>query len=211
VWNLTTGTATSAGSAGGSPAATIIPGSGDGFWAAPGDQIAVNAQEVANPSASGSVDLGISTAGDPVPVTVPYTVASKTGVGSPLLQLSSFAGNATGVTYAITFKAASGLVPDFSTITVAFPAGTGLPPGGGDDDGFSVYDDTTGRAGSADAQITGTTAVITPGTGDGFEAAPGDVITVLVTPSTNPPAGKVSLKLSTSTDPATKTISYTLS
>jgi hypothetical protein len=73
-----------------------------------------------------------------------------------------------------------------------------------------VVNDTNGTSTAGNAQITGDTAVVTPTTGDGFTAAPGDVITVLVTPTTNPSKGKQTLTLSTSTDPKPVTVSYSI-
>ena len=56
------------------------------------------------------------------------------------------------------------------------------------------------------------TAVVTVGTGDGFNAAPGDVVTFVATPGTNPPKpGQHTLQLSTSTDPVVTKLSFLLS
>lgn len=203
VWDDTTGK--SAG-ASGVPASnpstvTVYPGSGDGFWAAPGDIVTVAVEGVANPSTSGSFDLSVSTGGDPAPASVAYTLTSSTGVTDPLLQLSSFHYGATGVTWSLTFEVTNGLTADYSSITIDSPPGTGYPPGSGGGDGFSCWNDTTGLGAGAYATITGSEAVVGCGTGDGFWAAPGDMVTVQITPVTNPTSGK-EITLSTSTDPS---------
>ena len=204
----TTGLVTSGSGTTSDSGATVVitPSTGDGFWPAPGDEVSVLVDGIANPTAAGNYDLTVSTGGDPVTASSPYTLTAETGIKSPVLQLSSFSASATEVTYSASFRLTNGLVTSFSPITLVVPAGTGLPPGSGDSDGFAVYNDTTGLGIGAIAQISGTTAVVTAGVG----AAGGDEVTVIISSVTNAAAGNHSLLLSTGSDPVVHTLSFRL-
>jgi hypothetical protein len=204
----TTGLGSSGSGATSNSGATVVitPGTGNGFWAAPGDEVSVLVDGIANPTAAGNYDLTVSTGGDPVTTSSPYTLTAETPIKSPVLQLSSFSASATEVTYSASFRLTNGLVTSFSPITLVVPAGTGLPPGSGDSDGFAVYNDTTGLGMAALTQISGTTAVVTASVG----AASGDEVTVLISSVTNAAAGNHNLLLSTGSDPVVHTLSFRL-
>ena len=149
------------------------------------------------------------------------TITSQPGTGAALtaatsvhppvtLILSSHQGGRTGVTYSASFRVSNALYWNGGmSITLAFPAGTGLPPGSGDNDGFVLYDNTTSYSGELFGTFTGTTVVLTVG-GGGPAVAAGDLVTVLVTPVTSPAAGSYSLGLSTSADPVAVSTGYSL-
>jgi hypothetical protein len=175
----------------------VVPGSGDGFWGAPGDEVTVVANGVSNPDHLGAETLQISTGGDPAAVTATYVLAAGAVVGNPVVQLlSPLTRSSKGLTYSLSFRTTCALESDYSTIALSFPAGTALPPGTGDSDGFTEYDDTTGQSSSVAARITGTTAVV-----DAIQAAAGDQITMIVAPTAIAGAGRRVLHLSTSCDP----------
>jgi hypothetical protein len=135
-------------------------------------------------------------------------------VGTPIAQLLSHAAGATEVHYAITFRATNGLLPDASGVGLSMP-GVAWGPGSGDNDGWAFYDDTTGLTAAALTSYGGKPATpnrpdnpgaafATPGTGDGFRAAPGDIVTVATDGTINPSGqGAHNLTLYTSGDPAT--------
>ncbi|HEY1914108.1 MAG TPA: hypothetical protein VGH27_00885 [Streptosporangiaceae bacterium] len=185
--------------------ATVIPGSGGSLGSGPGDEISVIIWGMTNPAAGGSVPASLSTTSDPKVVTAGYTLTAPASVSDNILQLSSTAGGATGVTYTQAFILANTLVTTTdsnSTITTTLPAGTGMPGGGSDN--VNVIDETTGVDCGGNAAITGTTAVITLGTGSCVDPpAAGDVVALTLSGVTN--AGGLSGKsvaLSTSADPA---------
>jgi hypothetical protein len=199
--------------------AVVTPGTGDGFNAAPGDVITLFATGTGNPATPGPKTLSLFTSGDPTTVGLAVKLTKPSVISLPALNLSSHQSGATNVTYAATFRVATGLYPTASSATLSLP-GVCWPPGSGDEDGWAVYDDTTGLSGGASATYSGSvpsgcdhgsTAVVTVGTGDGFNAAPGDVVTFLATPGTNPPkTGQHVLQLSTSTDPVVTKLSVVL-
>jgi hypothetical protein len=177
----------------------------------PGDYFAVAATGVTNATAAGSYHLGIA-ASTGTAVAPRYALTPQTTVGSPLLQVPSDAAGATQVHYAVTFRALNGLLPGSSDITLSMP-GVAWGPGSGDNDGWAIYDDTTGLVGEGYATYAGKpatpnqpdnpgTAVVTPSTGDGFRADPGDIVTVATDGTVNPASpGPHILALSTSGDP----------
>jgi hypothetical protein len=125
------------------------------------------------------------------------------------------------VHYAITFRAANGLLPDASGIGLSM-LGVAWGPGSGDNDSWAFYDDTTGLTASALASYAGKPATpnkpdnpgpafATPSTGDGFRAAPGDIVTVATDGTVNPSGpGTHTLTVYTSGDPATVAIPVAL-
>jgi hypothetical protein len=215
VYNLTTGA--DAGDCYTGPAGTTVTFAGN-VPAVAGDELAVTASSVASTSATGAQTLGVTTSGGGS-AAPGYTLTGSASVTSPALHVTSLAASATGTEYAVTFRAANGLFPGYSSVSLSLP-GVCWPPGSGDADGWEIYDDTTGLTAGASAAYSGsapagcgngTTAVVTPGTGDGFNAAPGDVITIVATTTTNPPAsGTHTLELSTSTDQALVKLSFSL-
>jgi ankyrin repeat protein len=64
------------------------------------------------------------------------------------------AAGASQVHYAVTFRAVNGLLPDASDITLSM-SGVAWGPGSGDNDGWTIYDDTTGLAGEGYATYAG--------------------------------------------------------
>ena len=192
----------------GDSTAVVYPNTASGDAIAPGDFVTVVGQGTTNPSVTGANTAALSTGGDPTVVSVSLRLVEAAAVKHPVLAVGSDLEGAAS-TLSVSFISTDGLTPDWSTITLAL-AGLGWPPGSGDDDGFTVYDDTTGSGASATAVITASTAVITPGTGNGFAAAPGDVVTVFVTPTTNPSSKSSTLQLSTSADPKVTSVKLTL-
>jgi hypothetical protein len=177
-----------------------------------GDLFAVVATAVTNAAGAGSYHLRVR-ASTGTAVSPGYALSSPSKVRAPVLQALSAAAGAGGVHYAVTFAATNGLLPDSSTITLSLP-GAAWGPGGGDNDSWDVYDDTTGLAGGGYAGYAGKAptpnrpdnpgpAVVTPSTGDGFRADPGDIVTVSTDGTVNPAGpGTHSLTLFTSGDPA---------
>jgi hypothetical protein len=185
--------------------ASISPPSGADFGGGPGDEISVVIFGVANPSSSGPETASLSTTSDPTAVPVSYTLTPETSVSDDILQLSSLTGGASNVTYSFTFKTTNGLVSATnpgSTITVALPAGTGMPPNGSSD--VSVVDNTTGQACGGSLASTGTTGTVAIGSGScPQELGAGDVITLVITGVTNASSlSGAKVTLSTSSDPA---------
>ena len=111
--------------------ATVLPGSGGFLGAGPGDEISVIVFGATNPGTAGAKTASLSTTSDPKAVSAGYTLTAKTSVSDDILQLSSRTGGAPNVTWSLTFATTNGLVSatnSGSTITVTFPAGTGMPP-----------------------------------------------------------------------------------
>jgi hypothetical protein len=129
--------------------------------------------------------------------------AAANTVSLATIQLDSLSASATDVTYTVTFKSAHALTQGTSTITLAAPSGTALPSG----TCYSVADDATGAAGCDDPTPAGTSAVITMP----VNVAAGDPVSVRVPDVGNPTsAGAKTLKVSTSADPTTVSLHYTL-
>jgi hypothetical protein len=193
--------------------AVVTPSTGDGFRADPGDIVTVATDGTVNPSGPGAHVLTLSTSGDPAPVALPLVLAKPGPASLAVVDLSSYQPGAKGVTFALSFVTHASLTPNWSSVLMTF-AGVTWPPGVGDGDGFSVYDDTTALNGGGYATVNGNssfkpfagTPSVFPSTGDGFYGAPGDVITVISKTVTNPSGpGAHAVAFSSSTDPATST------
>ncbi len=182
--------------------ATVLPGSGGGLGAGPGDEITVIVFGATNPGTAGAKTASLSTTSDPKAVSAGYTVTAKTSVSHDILQLSSRTGGASNVTWSLTFATTNGLVSATdlgSAITVTFPAGTGMPP----NQDVTLANDTAGTSCGGGLTSSGTTATVAVTTGSCLqENGAGDVFTLIVTGVTNPPSlsGK-SVTLATSSDP----------
>ncbi|MGD0749659.1 MAG: fibronectin type III domain-containing protein, partial [Acidimicrobiales bacterium] len=98
----------------------------------PGDNVSVAWYGLANPtSGTGSQTFQLSTSADPASVNLPVSLTSETGVSALTMTPSTSTAGASNVTYTSTFTAQNQLVPNAdasvnSTISVTFPAGTGL-------------------------------------------------------------------------------------
>lgn len=186
----------------------------------PGDYLAVVGTSVTSAPSAGPHNLGV-VASTGTGVAPRFVLTSPSRVGSPIAQLLSHAAGATQVHYAITFRAANGLLPDASGIGLSM-LGVAWGPGSGDNDSWAFYDDTTGLTASALASYAGKPATpnkpdnpgpafATPSTGDGFRAAPGDIVTVATDGTVNPSGpGTHTLTVYTSGDPATVAIPVAL-
>jgi hypothetical protein len=199
-------------------AAFATPGTGDGFRAAPGDIVTVATDGTVNPSGPGTHTLTVYTSGDPATVALPVVLGRPVAPALAVLNLSSPRTGATNVAFALTFVSHGGLTPNWSSISLAF-VGFTWPAGVGDNGGFAVYDDTAVLAGGGYGSVNGKgnfspaagPAAATPSTGNGFESAPGDVITVLIKPVVNATgAGTHTVTFFTSADPATATATVDL-
>ncbi len=191
------------------PVAPIIAG-GD-LTVKAGDYFAVVARSVVSAPAAGTYHLLVS-ASTGTTVAPVYILTPPAAPRNPLWQAVSTVAGASEVHYAVTFRATSGLLPDYSAISLSLPGAT-WGPGGGDNDGWIVYDDTTGLAGAGYAYYAGKPAVanrtgnsgpalVYPSTGDGFRATPGDLVTIATDGTTNPAgAGAHAITLFTSGDP----------
>lgn len=203
--NDTTGTGSATPATAGNGSTILYPGTGSGFSAAAGDEISVTTAPVKNPSSVGASTATILTSGDPAPASMPYTLGAKTAVTGGVLQLSSLAPGATGVTYTLSFRIAHELT-DGAALTVYFPTGTDASAAT-----VSVVDDSTGQGEditSASTAIRSATANL----GSGVDLAAGDEVTFAVGNVTNPSvAGPYELGALTGTDPKAIVLGYTLS
>ncbi len=199
--------------------AFATPTTGDGFRAAPGDLVTVATDGTVNPMGPGTHTLTLYTSGDPAAVAIPVVLDRPVAPALAVLDLSSPATGAKNVAFALTFVSNGGLTANWSSISLDFTGFT-WPAGVGDNGGFAVYDDTAVLAGGGYGSVNGKgnfapaagPAVATPSTGNGFDAAPGDVITVLVKPVVNAPgAGAHTVRFWTSADPVTAAASVVLS
>lgn len=191
------------------PVAPVIAG-GD-LTVKAGDYFAVVARSVASAPAARTYHLAIS-ASTGTTVDPGYTLTPPAAPRNPLWQALSAVAGASGVHYAVTFRATSGLLPDYSAIGLSLPGAT-WGPGSGDNDGWMVYDDTTGLAGAGLADYAGKPAVpnrtdnsgpalVYPSTGNGFRATAGDLVTIATDGTTNPAGtGAHAVTLFTSGDP----------
>jgi hypothetical protein len=111
--------------------------------------------------------------------------------------------NVSGVVYEVGFTTSvTGALGDASSITLAFPDGTGLV------NSFVVKDTTSGQSSYEDASITGATAVIPT---SGLSIAAGDQVQVTINDVANDShVGANTVTVSTSSDTDTATGSYTL-
>jgi trimeric autotransporter adhesin len=131
-------------------------------------------------------------------------------VGAAHLQLSSLAPSATDVSYTAVFVATDGLTDEFSSIELAAPAGTVFPGSGVTCNTDYVYDytnDTGGNCGKITVSNSGATLSYVE---NNIDINAGDVVGIVATGVTNP-ASSGTLKLSTSSDPTTVSLSETLS
>ena len=183
--------------------ATVLPGSGGFLGAGPGDEISVIVFGGTNPGTAGAKTASLSTTSDPTPVSAGYPITAKTSVSDDILQLSSRTGGASGVTWSLTFATTNGLVSasdSGSTITVTFPAATGMPP----NEDVVLANNTAGTGCGGVLTSSGTTtATVAVTTGSCLqENGAGDVFTLIIAGVTNPPSlsGK-SVTLATSSDP----------
>jgi hypothetical protein len=174
---------------------------------AAGDPVSVIVPGVTNPASTGSKTLTVSTNAATKAASLHFTLVAKRAVTHAALHVSSASASATGVTYSVTFTSPDRLASG-SQVTVKFPTGTVMSPGG-----CSVVtwiDDTNGSGTScADYSATGTTATITfinlP------PPNPGDTITVTFGGMGNATAkGSHNVTLSTTSDPKAVTLSYSL-
>jgi hypothetical protein len=202
VYNDDTGAGAGSTYTGSGTTATVLPGSGGFLGAGPGDEISVIVFGVKDPATAGAKTASLSTTSDPKTVSAGLTFTGQTSVSHDILQLSSRTGGASNVTWSLTFRTANGLMSatdSGSTITVTFPAGTGMPP----TEDVNMVDSTTGQNCGGVLTSTGTTATVTLTTGScPGETGAGDVLTLPITGVTNPASlsGK-SVTLATSSDP----------
>jgi hypothetical protein len=202
VYNDDTGAGAGSTYTGSGTTATVLPGSGGFLGAGPGDEISVIVFGVKDPATAGAKTASLSTTSDPKTVSAGLTFTGQTSVSHDILQLSSRTGGASNVTWSLTFRTANGLMSatdSDSTITVTFPAGTGMPP----TEDVNMVDSTTGQNCGGVLTSTGTTATVTLTTGScPGETGAGDVLTLPITGVTNPASlsGK-SVTLATSSDP----------
>ena len=99
-----------------------------GTTTAAGDTITTELNGIVNPTAPKTYKLTVSTTSDIAAVTSPnYTVTAVSGVTAAKVVPNSIKNGASNVTYAVSFKAATGLAgASGSTVTVTLPAGTGV-------------------------------------------------------------------------------------
>jgi hypothetical protein len=191
------------------PVAPIIAG-GD-LTVKAGDYLAVVARSVVSAPAAGTHHLSVS-ASTGTTVDPAYALTPPAAPGNPLWQALSTVAGASEVHYAVTFRVTGGLLPDYSAIGLSLPGAT-WGPGSGDNDGWTVYDDTTGLEGAGSAYYAGKAAVpnrtdnsgpalVYPSTGTGFRATPGDLVTIATDGTTNPAGvGAHVISVFTSGDP----------
>jgi hypothetical protein len=183
-------------------ATAVIPVAGTDIE--PGDQVAVEAFGVTNPSSGSFTSVGVSTSADTTPVSpASGSFVAPQGVGTPLLSPTSLAAGATGTDWvaAFTLSSSGRFEPDVSNnsndpaVTLTVPAGTSF--GGG---GATLLDATSGAVSGVFVTWNsgaGTLTVASP-----FGAEPGDLLLLEVPNVTNPPAGPLSgVSVSTSPDP----------
>jgi hypothetical protein len=194
---------------GNSGAALVNPTTGDGFRAAPGDLVTIATDGTTNPAGAGAHALILFTSGGPAAVAVPLVLARAVAPAVRAVSVDPDQAGQKSATVALTFVAGAGLTPNWSSVSMNIP-GITWTPGVGDNDGFVATDDTTDLTAAASATVNGKAtfqpaaglAVATPGTGDGFYGAAGDVITISVKPVVANGAGLHTAVFWTSTDPA---------
>ena len=202
---------------GNSGAALVYPTTGTGFRAAPGDLVTIATDGTTNPAGAGAHAITLFTSGGPVAVGVPLVLTRAAAPAVRAVSVDPDQAGQTNATVALTFVAGAGLTPDWSSVSMNVP-GITWAPGVGDNDGFVATDDTTDLATAADATVNGKAtfqpaagpAVATPGTGDGFYGAAGDVITINVKPVVANGSGRHTAVFWTSTDPAQALVSVVL-
>jgi hypothetical protein len=111
-----------------------------------GDAVSADVEAAVNPATASSTDtVTVSTSSDTTPVVSShYAIAAKHTVSIPMLSPSSHTPGATNVGYTVAFKAsATGGLSNAaqSTVTIVFPAGTGL----GSLTNANLTDTTTGQ------------------------------------------------------------------
>jgi len=181
-----------------------------GLQANPGDLTTVTIAGVTSPSSTGTKDVTLSTTADPKPVTLSYKLVASESVANAFLQLSSYTGSATNVTWTVGFTAPDRLIDtevaaSSSTVILTAPAGTVFPSSGCD---YTFIDAGPAASqgpenGCPGATVSGTTVAITAG----FDTNPGNTIFVAIKGVQNP-ATMSTVTVSTSADP--KTISLPL-
>ncbi len=180
-----------------------------GLQSNPGDVNTISFYNVTSPAGAGSHTLTLSTSADPKPVTLTYTLAAKTAVTHPSLQLSSYTAGVSGVTWTVGFVAPDRMAEsggDTSTtqLRIKAPAGTVFPAGGC---GVYTFIDAGPAAGQGavngcvNATVTGTTVSVTAG----FDTNPGNTIFLVIKGVTNP-AAMGSIQVSTGADPKSVTL-----
>jgi hypothetical protein len=175
-----------------------------------GDQVTVVANAVTNKPTSGAGNLVFSTSSDPKTVSFKYKLKGKTADKFAAVQLTSTAATATQVSYAVHFTTIDALVQTFSTVTLAAPSGTTFVPNNGCAP-YRVTDDTTNISSTCVTAVVSnggaTTTVTMP-----FSIGAGDAVTVTASAVANKStAGGQTLTFSTSSDPKTVGLKYTLS
>ena len=187
----------------------------------PGDNVSVAWYGLSNPaSQTGSQTFQLSTSADPTPVNLTsVSLTSETGVTGLSMTPSSTTGGATNVTYTATFTSKNGLVSDNepganSTISVTFPAGTGLSFAS-NCNGIVIDDLTTSTSENCSSS--------TPTLSNGgltvnylvpIDVNAGDQVQLTINGVTNPGttgcSGSLSASLVTTSDPVSESADFTI-
>ncbi len=173
---------------------------------AAGDPVSVIAKGVVNPPTNGNKTFAVSTSSDTRAVDLHYKLTSEKSVGSASLRVSALSASASGVTYSLNFTSPGRLVGGESTITVAFPAGTVLPSGGCQT--YIMINESSGdENGCTEGSTDGTTLTVLAA----MTTNAGNAIAIIVNGVTNPATtGATQINLSTSSDPKTVHLHYTI-
>jgi hypothetical protein len=177
-----------------------------------GDQVTLIADNVTNDSATGSQTLELSTSSDPTAVGLTYKLSSSGTIGAPNYKQSSYVASNTAVTDTVSFFATDGMTagssagPDFSSVVMAAPMGTNFTGSGSGLCGVYVFHDYTENKSdtcvTATTSNSGATVTIYPY----INVHAGDEVTLVATGVTNAGASGT-LKISTSSDPITQSVS----
>jgi hypothetical protein len=168
-----------------------------------GDVLTVKLIGVVNPSTAGAKSVNVATTSDTTSATsTNYTVKAASAVSGLTAAVSKTLVSATGVTYTVGFKTATGLQASVgSTVTVTLPTGTSVAGLG-----TSTLKDGVTQIGSCHAS---TTVVVTCNLTGSSSAKAGSLITVTLSGVKNPATTKAyALKVATSSDVVGSSATY---